>query len=164
MWKDISGFDGRYEVSDVGEIRNKNRQNILTLKVDRDGYYQIGLRKLGDRNKNWYYVHRIVAECYLDETDDMINQVDHIDQDRKNNCVSNLRWVSVAQNNLNRKLDAWKSNITTGELYITKYRNGYMIRINRSDYKKRIWERDLDTAIKRRDECIEEIRTLAVGP
>lgn len=163
MWRDIVGFEDRYEISDCGLVRNKKTKNILTLKVDRDGYNQIGLRKLGDRKKYWFSIHRLVANHFLDGYTEGLC-VDHIDHNKCNNSLSNLRWITVAENNRNRELKAWTTNTTTNELYITKYRNGFMIRINRSDYKKRIWEQDLDSAIKRRDECLAEIKLLELTP
>ena len=157
MWKDIVGFEGRYEISDLGEIRNIKTQKLLSLKHDRDGYQQIALRKLGDRKKYWFSVHRLVAKHFLDSySDDLC--IDHIDHIKTNNVVTNLRPITLGDNNRNRQLKAWSTNKTTNELYITRYKNGYMIRINRADYKKHIWERDLETAIKRRDECLNEIR------
>jgi hypothetical protein len=51
MWKDISGFENRYEISDSGEVRNKNTGRILVCKIDKDGYQQIGMRKVGYRKK-----------------------------------------------------------------------------------------------------------------
>lgn len=156
MWKDISGFEGRYEVSDSGEIRNVKTQKLLTLKVDRDGYQQIGLRKLGDRKKYWFFVHRLVALAFIDG--DPSNQIDHIDHNKCNNCASNLRWVTLQENVLHRELKPWSTNTSTNELYITKYRNGYMIRINRQDYRKQIWKKDLESAITERDKCILELQ------
>lgn len=158
MWKDIVEFEGRYEISDSGEVRNKISQRILALKVDRDGYQQIGLRKVGNRKKYWFSVHRLVACHFLEEPQTNCNQIDHIDRNKTNNDVSNLRWVSIEDNNSNRKLTAWNSNKTTGELYITAYKTGFMIRINRHNYKKRIWVKDLVSAIKQRDIYLNEIK------
>jgi len=157
MWKSISELDGRYDISDCGEIRNNKTSKILCKKLDRDGYYQIGLRKLGDRKKIWFYIHRLVALYFLGPPDNENNQVDHIDNNKTNNKVENLRWVTQLDNNLNRKLQAWKSNTTTNELYITKYKNGFMIRINRSDYSKRLWCKDLNTAVYHRNNFINEM-------
>lgn len=157
MWKDIVGFEGRYEVSDMGQVRNIKTQKLLCLKKDRDGYQQIGLRKLGDRKKYWFSLHRLVAKHFLDNySEDLC--VDHIDHNKCNNIVTNLRSITVGENNRNRELKAWSTNKTTNELYITAYKNGYMVRINRLDYTKRIWERDLESAIKRRDECLTELQ------
>lgn len=161
MWKDICGFEDRCEISDSGGVRNKNTGRILVCKIDKDGYQQIGIRKVGDRKKYWFSVHKCVALHFIDNVNIESLQVDHIDNNKLNNNISNLRWVTVNQNNLNRELKNWSSNTTTKELYITKYRNGYMVRINRSDYKTQIWEKDLEIAIKRRDECLCEIKRIA---
>lgn len=164
MWKDITNLEGRYEISDIGEVRNKKTQRLLCLKLDREGYYQIGIRKSNNRKKYWFSVHRLVAIHFLGVPDDNSKQVDHIDHNKTNNSVSNLRWVTVKENNLNREMKAWSTNTTTNELYITRYNNGFMIRINRSDYRKQIWERDLESAIRRRDECLKEIKSLTLAP
>jgi len=161
MWKDITGFEERYEISDSGEVRNKNTQKLLKVKIYRDGYQQIGLRKIGIRKKYWFSIHKLVACHFIADSNTENLQVDHIDHNKLNNDVSNLRWITAKENNLKRELKHWSSNVTTGELYITKYRNGYMIRINRSDYKKVKWERDLENAIKLRNQYIEEIKSIA---
>ncbi len=155
MWKDITGFEGRYEISEHGIVRNKCKLNVLTPKLNKYGYHEIGLRRLNDRKKYWFRIHRLVFEHYSS----IINldyQIDHIDNNKLNNHISNLRMVTSIENNLNRKLTSWKTN-KTGELYITKYKNGYMIRINRSDYKKQQYFKDLASAILQRDIFLSEI-------
>jgi NUMOD4 motif len=57
MWKDIDGFEDRYEISHDGEVRNKNTKKLLTSTSDKDGYQQIGIRKLGDRRKVWFFAY-----------------------------------------------------------------------------------------------------------
>ena len=54
----------------------------------------------------------------------------------------------------NRKNTCWTTNLTK-ELYITKYPNGYMIRINKHDLKHRSWHRSIEQAILKRDELVE---------
>ena len=51
MWKDIEGFEGRYQISHAGELRNISKESLLIPNVDKDGYYEIGLRKLGSTTK-----------------------------------------------------------------------------------------------------------------
>lgn len=163
MWKDIQNFEERYQISDNGEVRNKNTNNILKLKVDRDGYHQIGIRKSRERKKYMFSVHRLVACHFLEKIESYETlQVDHIDHNKLNNNVINLRWVTCVENNLNRQLIPWSTNATTNELYITKYKHGYMIRINRSDYKKSIWEPNLELAIEKRNACLKDIEMLAL--
>ena len=64
--------------------------------ADGRGYYRIGY------NSKTYSVHRLVAETFL-ENPDMKKYIDHIDRDKTNNDVSNLRWVTSQENLYNRK-------------------------------------------------------------
>ena len=153
MWKDIEGFEGRYRVSDTGEILNVQKNTLLALKVDRDGYHQIGLRKLSDRKKYWFSVHRLVALAFCEKPENWEElQIDHIDRNKQNNVAPNLRWVTLQENMDNRKDTCWSRNTTTGELHITGYKNGgFMLRINRRDLKYRSWHKSLEDAIRQRD-------------
>jgi hypothetical protein len=150
MWKQIVGFD--YEVSNCGELRHIALKNVLTPSTDKDGYKQIGIRKKGDRKKYWFRIHRLVgiAFCDLPENFEQLD-IDHIDRNPANNSFLNLRWTTRVENNENRKDTCWLTNKTTGELYITKYRNGYMLRINKSSFKHRSWHKSLDNAIQTRE-------------
>jgi hypothetical protein len=153
-WKDIPDF--AYEISDYGDVRSKKFKRILTPNADKDGYKHIGLRKLGDRKKYWFRVHRLVATAFCHNPDDGVkSEVDHIDRNVTNNHYTNLRWVDKKENNSNRKGTAWATNKTTGELYITKYSNGFMIRINRHDFKHKSWHKTLEDAIEHRKFVVE---------
>jgi hypothetical protein len=149
MWKDIIGFEGRYQINRDGCIRNVAKNTLLTPKIDRDGYMQIGIRKLRNRKKFWFQIHRLVATAFLEKNEDL--QVDHIDRNKLNNNYTNLRWVTSQENCDNRKDTAWKTNFTTGELYITKYINGFMLRINKLNLKHRSWHKTLESAVNKRD-------------
>jgi hypothetical protein len=83
MWKDIEQFEGRYQISNCGEVRNFKTLKLLALKVDRDGYNQIGLRKIGDRKKYWFSIHRLVGIHFLPKSE--LIQIDHIDHNKLNN-------------------------------------------------------------------------------
>jgi len=153
-WKDIPDFN--YEINDYGDIRSKKFKRILTPNVDKDGYNYIGIRKVGNRLKYWFRVHRLVATAFCHKPDDPTKtEIDHIDRNVKNNHYTNLRWVDKLENNCNRKDTAWTTNKTTGELYITKYTNGFMIRINRHDFKHKSWHKTLEDAIEQRKIIVE---------
>jgi hypothetical protein len=155
MWKDIDGFEGRYGISDLGEVQNVNTKKILTPTSDKDGYLHIGLRKLGDRKKFWFRIHRLVAIAFCEKPDNWTElEVDHIDRNKKNNVPENLRWVTSQINNNNRKDTCWKTNTTTGELYITKYRNGFMVRINRNELKHQSWHHTIEDAVIARSNAV----------
>jgi hypothetical protein len=155
MWKTIQDFE--YEISIDGDVRNKNTGRILKSSVDRYGYLKIGLRKKDQRQKYWFTIHRLIGMYFIDNPNGY-SQIDHIDRNKLNNAVDNLRWVDSVTNNLNRKDSCWTTN-KIKELYISKYKNGYMIRINRSDYKFRSWSKSLENAVSIRNKCMEEIRS-----
>ena len=149
MWKDISGFEGRYQVNEEGDIRNTTTTVLLSPSLDKDGYKQIGIRKAGNRKKFWFKIHKLVALAFLELSANL--QIDHIDRNKLNNHYTNLRWVTCQENCNNRKTTAWQTNTTTGELHITRYTNGFMLRINKHDLKHRSWHKTLESAIQTRD-------------
>lgn len=153
MWKDIEGFEGRYQISDIGEILNVKKNKILTLKIDRYGYHQIGLRKLGNRTKHWFAIHRLVAIAFCEKPYNWKElQIDHIDRNKQNNVIPNLRWVTLQENIDNRKDACWSRNTTSGELHITGYKNGgFMLRINKHNLKHRSWHKTLEEAVNMRN-------------
>lgn len=111
-WRPISGFEGLYEVSNLGEVRNcrKSRPKSLfdaTLAKHVNGrrgeakYISVGLWK---NNKPIYkYVHRLVAEAFIPNPESK-PYVNHIDGDPSNNCVSNLEWCTALENMKHAKL------------------------------------------------------------
>lgn len=86
-----------YEVSKDGEVRNAKTGNIKKPQKDYQGYLRVHLRKNG--KKYTYKIQRIVAFTWI-PNDDPINKTDvnHIDENKENNCVENLQWVSHKQN------------------------------------------------------------------
>lgn len=96
MIKNIDGFDG-YLVDDLGNVYSKKRKKEIMMvpHQQKTGYLLIGLRK----NKKSYYklVHRLVAQVFIPNPENK-REVNHKDGNPKNNCVSNLEWVSPAEN------------------------------------------------------------------
>jgi hypothetical protein len=155
MWKQIIGFE--YEVSESGDIRSIAYKRILVPSVDKYGYRQIGIRKRGDRKKYWFRVHRLVGIAFCNPPENFGEMdIDHIDRNPSNNSYLNLRWTTRTENNANRKDTCWSTNTTTGQLYVTKYRNGYMLRINRSSLKHRSWHKTLEDAVHMRESVCEK--------
>lgn len=93
IWKDIPGYEGLYWASNLGRIRSK--KTILRSHVNNSGYQLLHLYK--SNKAKAFTVHRLVAITFLPNPDSK-PQVDHIDCDKKNNCVSNLRWISGEDN------------------------------------------------------------------
>jgi hypothetical protein len=99
-WRPIENFEGIYEVSDTGCVRRliKPRARLLAPQYAGAGYLMVGLRK--PREKRVYrYIHRLVAFAFLEGQG---SEVNHIDGDKENNCVSNLEWASRSLNNLHK--------------------------------------------------------------
>lgn len=101
IWRDISGYEGLYQVSNSGNVRsmnyNKKPGNIKELKqkLRNNGYLEVHLSKDGKRK--YFLVHRLVAEAFLENPDNK-PQVNHIDGDKSNNNVSNLEYATNSEN------------------------------------------------------------------
>lgn len=107
FWKDIDGFPD-YQVSNLGNVKSLERkvkkwngyrtvnERILKAKIDRGGYQMVGLCSYG-KHKNML-VHRLVACAFLPNPDNL-PQVNHIDENKLNNNVSNLEWCTREYNN-----------------------------------------------------------------
>lgn len=93
IWKPIKGFEGLYEVSNLGRI--KNRYKVLNNDTNNRGYKQIRLSK--DKRKYPYLVHRLVAFAFCEKPEGC-NVVNHIDNNPANNNANNLEWVTQKRN------------------------------------------------------------------
>ena len=98
IWKDIKGYEGLYQVSNLGRVKRFYQNNNLIKKPsdDKDGYLIIGLWKEGKRKT--FKVHRLVAEAFIKNTNNY-PCINHKDEDPKNNLVDNLEWCTVEYNN-----------------------------------------------------------------
>lgn len=95
IWKDIEGYEG-YQVSNLGRVRSFKHKNVRILSTkNRGGYRQVQLCK--DSTKKLCYVHRLVAEAFIPNPDDL-PQVNHKDENKANNFVNNLEWCTAKYN------------------------------------------------------------------
>lgn len=129
VWKVIPGYDGAYEVSSLGRVRSFKRKKckILIQRPATGGYLYVFLCK--NNKVTGYRVHRLVASAFIPNPDGL-PQVNHKDENIKNNCVNNLEWVTPEYNRsygtrnqriantLKKKIDKFDKN--TGE-YICSY-------------------------------------------
>jgi hypothetical protein len=97
MWLSMID-DDRYDISDDGQIRNAETGRILKLR-DTNGYKACHITR--DGRTACYMVHRMVAKAFLPMIEGK-NVVDHVDRDKTNNSVQNLRWTDTSTNNRNR--------------------------------------------------------------
>ena len=96
IWKRIQSFPN-YEVSNFGNVRNVITKKMKKKRISNTGYYLVHLwfRK----KRKACTVHRLVLSAFKGNYPDL--QCDHIDTNKLNNCVQNLRWVTPAQNMAN---------------------------------------------------------------
>ena len=98
IWKPVKGYEGLYEVSNLGKVKTFHpKENNIILKpyLMKNGYMQVCLYSKTTRKK--LFVHRLVAEAFIPNPDNF-TQVNHIDENKQNNCVENLEWVTHLQN------------------------------------------------------------------
>ena len=119
MIKDVVGFEGLYAVDDSGNIYSYKWGKCKMLKpaVNSRGYYLVFLSKNG--NEKCFKVHRIVAQAFLSDYKEYL-QVDHIDRNRLNNNISNLRMATHQENMFNRNVKGytWRKDIKKFQAYI----------------------------------------------
>lgn len=101
IWKDIEGYEGKYEVSNLGNVRSLNYRGSGKVKLlkqipDKDEYKTIQLCKNGKIKT--YKVHRLVAIAFIPNPDNL-PIINHKDEDKTNNNVNNLEWCTIAYNN-----------------------------------------------------------------
>ena len=104
IWKNIKGYEGLYQVSSEGRVKNLERKDrlgrilkerVLKQDVTHDGYLRVGLYA-GDKRK-WFRVHRLVCEAFCENPDNK-PEVNHIDEDKTNNNAVNLEWCTRKEN------------------------------------------------------------------
>ena len=97
QWRQVDGY-ANYYVSNCGRVKNITNEMILKQRLTRTGYYVINLHEFG--NMKTYKIHRLVAHAFIANQNDY-KYVDHKNNDRKNNFMTNLRWCTSQQNNMN---------------------------------------------------------------
>ena len=129
IWKWIPGYENLYEVSNYGNVRsyfnNKwgttNEAKIKTLTINNRGYYYVNLSKNGKYKP--FTVHKLVAMTFINHKKDsaMGIVINHIDNNKLNNHVSNLEWVTQRYNTQCHKTDVG--------VYFNKNRNKWYSQI-----------------------------------
>ena len=97
-WKAIAGYEGLYEVSDLGRVKSlwHGKEKILKPGKHTGGYLNVYLCK--DGHGKTVKIHRLVAESFIPNPQGL-DTVNHKDEVKTNNTVSNLEWMSRADNN-----------------------------------------------------------------
>ncbi|MFA0145365.1 NUMOD4 domain-containing protein [Vibrio lentus] len=103
--RDIEGYEGLYAITDCGKVYSHSRVDKhgrlfkgrwLKQFIDTYGYHTVKLSRAGDVS-NPQKVHRLVALAFI-PTEHPTLVVDHVDENKSNNCVSNLQWLTIGDN------------------------------------------------------------------
>ncbi len=111
IWKDVVGYEGLYQVSSYGNVKSVKRTRTIHDKRGRDFEVPIpekilsttqktrylGVMLYRNNEKKRHLVHRLVAEAFVPNPN-KLNEVNHIDENTKNNNACNLEWVTHKQN------------------------------------------------------------------
>lgn len=112
-WKDIPGYEGRYQISSHGRVKSLSRpvcvkkdkqcriieEKIMVLHENLSGYKVVWLRFPGTHRK--FFVHRLVAIAFLENPDGK-ETVNHKNKDRTCNTIDNLEWMTFNENQYHR--------------------------------------------------------------
>ena len=130
VWKDVRDYEGLYKISDLGNVYSILTNKKLKSRLNKNGYSQINLSKNGV--KKTHAVHRLVMETF-NAIEGMNNlQVNHINEIKNDNTLSNLEWCMAKENinhgRHNKKLSVYRRNakpnlklpvkcVNTGEIF-----------------------------------------------
>ena len=129
IWKTIEEYPN-YEISICGQVRNVITKRVLRPRI-RSGYNAVDLYRKNEIKT--FPIHRLVAKTFIPNIENK-KCVDHINNDKLNNTISNLRWASYQDNNRNSSL---KINNTSGFKGVSYYKksNKWEVKISFNNKK-----------------------------
>lgn len=108
IWKDIKGYEGLYQVSNIGNVKSLNRvlkridnkkcsirEKILKPNLEKKGYQSVKLCYL--KNSKMFKVHRLVAEAFIPNIENK-PQINHKNLNKQDNKITNLEWCTAKEN------------------------------------------------------------------
>ena len=140
IWKDYKNYEGLYQASNLGRVRSLDRWvsskngsmqfikgRILKLGNHNQGYLSVNLCK--NNKVKTYLVHRIIAETFLPNPDNL-PCVNHKDEDKTNNSVVNLEWCTYEYNNNYGTANERMSKSLTNNIYTSREVDVYDLDMN----------------------------------
>ena len=99
-WRDIKGYEGKYQVSNLGRVKSLNynhtkKEKILSDYPNTYGYLYVNLYKNGKGKP--FYIHKLVAQAFIDNPNNY-REINHKDENKQNNRVENLEWCNRKYN------------------------------------------------------------------
>lgn len=124
----VLGYEGLYAVTDEGDIYSLKKGEVMKKAIGRGGYYEVNLHKNGI-SKKWF-VHRIVLGSFKGKLNDKL-VVDHINCDKLDNRLENLRQITSRENTARAKVSPYGRGV---KLFKERGKYGAFININKVRY------------------------------
>ena len=134
----LKDYEGIYTINRQGVIKNKHG-HIMSHFPHSKGYVCVSLTK--NKKQKTFKIHRLLAIQFLNNPNNY-DQIDHIDRNRSNNSLDNLRWCNNQQNSCNRGI-SWSNKSGVKNIYYEQSRNKWVfkIKIDGKTIKKRFNDR-----------------------
>ena len=146
---DLKDYEELYKINKKGEIWSNYYNRFMIPTFHNTGYYIVEIVK--DKKRKLTHIHRLLAIQFIPNPNNLPT-VDHIDRNKTNNSLENLRWASFRTNNLNMGKTPKSGH---QNIYIDNYECAIVnIRVNGNRHNKRFYK--LEEAIAWRDKIIEE--------
>lgn len=95
IWKDVKGYEGLYQVSNLGNVYSTKTAKILKSQISGKGYKTVCLHKNNVPHTN--QLHRLIAQAFIPNPNNY-PQINHIDGNKTNNNINNLEWCDQSYN------------------------------------------------------------------
>ena len=129
-----------YIICNNGKVWSIKRKIFLKTRVCNIGYVRVNI------NKKCYTIHRLLATHFIDNPENK-EEVDHINRDKKDNRISNLRWVSVRENRANK-----------GDYKRNKNKEPYIYEVNTT--KGKVWRISIQKNFNQENFSLEEVKKI----
>jgi hypothetical protein len=152
IWKDVVGYEGLYQVSNLGNFKSYyfNKEKCIKNTINTNGYLAINLYK--DKKAKRFLVHQIIYLSFKNIASNRKYVIDHIDNNKLNNQLNNLQLVTNRYNSVKDK----KSKSKEYDIYLNGKSYLIRMRINNRKYSIGTYKK-IEDAIYYRDYFIKNI-------